>query len=84
MHQIAGLSEFAVNPRPSSLRSHAHEARLGLAGRDGLTDLELPPPQARLDLHKGKFDAPTVHDFGPRRGSFASSSASNFKSTFRS
>jgi hypothetical protein len=31
------------------------------AGRNGFADLETPLPHARLNLHKGKFDAPAVH-----------------------
>ena len=81
---IAGPLEFTVDLLLNSAGRHAHEARLGLAGPDGVADLEAPLPQARLDLHQGKFDAPAVHHFRPRYGCFASSSASNFKSTVRS
>ncbi|MDG9697793.1 hypothetical protein QC281_47955, partial [Streptomyces sp. DH17] len=67
---------------PSS--SHAHEARLGLPGGNGLTDLEPPSPNARLNLLEREFDAPAIHDLGCDRSNFPSSSASSFNSTARS
>ena len=65
--------------------SLALEVRLGLAGRDGFADPELPLPQPGFELHERELDAPPVHDFcfGCEDGSFASSSASSFNKIWR-
>jgi hypothetical protein len=63
----------------------AFELGFGLPGRDGVPDPELPLPKARLNLRKGKFNAPAVHDFAFDRegGALASSSASSFNKIWR-
>jgi hypothetical protein len=55
------LGKLKVNPLLSTVGGPAQEMRLGLTGRHGFADLELPFPQARLDLKKGEFDAFAVH-----------------------
>jgi hypothetical protein len=84
LSHVALFPELAVNPLLNSVGGHAHEAGLGLASGGGFADLKTPFPQSRLNLHKGKFNAPAVHDFGRRRSSFAFSPASSFERTSRS
>jgi len=84
VHQVAALSEFTIDPLLNPAGSQAHEARLGLAGGNCLTDLKLPLPNTWPNLHEREFDAPAIHGLGCDRSNFASSSASSFRSIWRS
>jgi hypothetical protein len=72
-----------INSLLDLVGGNADKAGFGLSSCDYLADLEAPIPHSRLDLHKREFSAPAIHD-GHRGRSFASSSASNRKSTSRS
>jgi hypothetical protein len=61
---------------------HAFGSSFGFSGRDRVVDLELPLPKVFPNLHEGKFYTPAVHGF-VGGASFATSSANNFKSTWR-
>jgi hypothetical protein len=63
---------------------HALEPRFAIPCRDGFADLEAPIPQTGFNLNEAEFNALAVHDFSRGEVSFASSSASSIKSTFRS
>lgn len=77
--------EGAVNSVLSPALRHAPKLRSCGAGLDRPIDLELPFPEAILNLHDGELNAPMGHGLrdGGAYTSFASSSASSFRITLR-
>jgi hypothetical protein len=59
--EVAGFFEFMVNLLLNPMGSHAHEARLRVAGSDGFADLESPIPPVLTHLANGKFNPFAVH-----------------------
>jgi hypothetical protein len=81
-----GFLQLDINPLLNPAGGQAHQVRFGVAGRNLVADLESPSPQAGLNLRKGEFNAPAVHDLdlGGRGESWASCCANSFNSTWRS
>jgi hypothetical protein len=81
-----GFLQLDIDSLLNPAGSQTHEVGFGVAGRNLVADLESPSPQTGLDLRKGEFNAPAVHDFdlGCRGESWASCSTNSFNSTGRS
>jgi hypothetical protein len=80
-----GLFQLDINSLLNPAGSQAHQVSFGVAGRNLVADLESPSPQTGLNLRKGEFNAPAVHDFdlGGRGEFLPSSCPNNFNSTGR-